>query len=448
MYQYTKLFGYGRYPRKGKDVISTNRYAKHIVVMHKGEIFTIEIENREQELLPIATIRKQLDAVCEIARKCENTDKVGYFTTSNRDEWAENYQRLEKLSKRNERNLDLIGGALMVLCLDEQTFDDLEVLSPALLHNRGVNRWFDKLQVIVGTDGNAGFNMEHTPIDGHTVLRLANDLHFELSDGVPFPEIPTAEETETIPEPVHLEWDLDDDLRDSIQKAKSEFEDFSDRTETIPLIDCLGKRLMKKFNTSPDAFVQMAIQLAYYRENGKFASTYESAMTKQFLHGRTETIRTVSHESKDYCSQFSEEDAIGSGQRLVRACKKHSITAKLAKNGQGADRHLFGLYCLAKQEKELNPDFQIPSIFTDPLYSMYGSNIVSTSNCGGEGVGLFGFGPVHPEGVGVGYIIRDEETILNVSTINGKGASFAKALKEAFAAQARVARSYLNRNED
>merc|ERR1711862_488169 len=120
----------------------------------------------------------------------------------------------------------------------------------------------------------------------------------------------------------------------------------------------------KKFNTSPDAFVQMAIQLAYYRENGKFASTYESAMTKQFLHGRTETIRTVSHESKDYCSQFSEEDAIGSGQRLVRACKKHSITAKLAKNGQGADRHLFGLYCLAKQEKELNPDFQIPSIFT------------------------------------------------------------------------------------
>jgi hypothetical protein len=39
------------------------------------------------------------------------------------------------------------------------------------------------------------------------------------------------------------------------------------------------------------------MQVAYYRMRGRFDSTYESAMTKHFLGGRTETIRPVTAES-------------------------------------------------------------------------------------------------------------------------------------------------------
>lgn len=47
---------------------------------------------------------------------------------------------------------------------------------------------------------------------------------------------------------------------------------------------------------SPDAYVQMAYQAAYYSLYGKVESTYEPAMTKAFLHGRTEAIRSVTPE--------------------------------------------------------------------------------------------------------------------------------------------------------
>ena len=39
---------------------------------------------------------------------------------------------------------------------------------------------------------------------------------------------------------------------------------------------------------SPDAYAQMAIQLAYYRLKGTVRATYESAQTRKFLAGRTE----------------------------------------------------------------------------------------------------------------------------------------------------------------
>lgn len=40
----------------------------------------------------------------------------------------------------------------------------------------------------------------------------------------------------------------------------------------------------------------MAYQAAYYSLYGKVESTYEPAMTKNFLHGRTEAIRSVTPE--------------------------------------------------------------------------------------------------------------------------------------------------------
>lgn len=49
---------------------------------------------------------------------------------------------------------------------------------------------------------------------------------------------------------------------------------------------------------SPDSFVQMAMQLAWYKTRGMFTATYETALTRLFLHGRTETIRSLTADAR------------------------------------------------------------------------------------------------------------------------------------------------------
>ena len=68
------------------------------------------------------------------------------------------------------------------------------------------------------------------------------------------------------------------------------------------------------FQVSPDAFIQTALQLAYYYNAGHFALTYEASMTRLYLLGRTETVRSLTCEGVDFvkwvaadscCCQFA-----------------------------------------------------------------------------------------------------------------------------------------------
>jgi hypothetical protein len=51
---------------------------------------------------------------------------------------------------------------------------------------------------------------------------------------------------------------------------------------------------------SPDAYIQQALQLAYYTNRGEFTAVYETALTRLFKHGRTETIRSFTTESRAF----------------------------------------------------------------------------------------------------------------------------------------------------
>jgi carnitine O-acetyltransferase len=60
---------------------------------------------------------------------------------------------------------------------------------------------------------------------------------------------------------------------------------------------------------SPDSFIQQALQLAWYRDQGYASATYETAGTRGFLHGRTETIRVVTAESRDFVKSMVDDKA-------------------------------------------------------------------------------------------------------------------------------------------
>ena len=48
---------------------------------------------------------------------------------------------------------------------------------------------------------------------------------------------------------------------------------------------------IKSCRVSPDAWLQMALQLTVYRLTGHLVATYESASTRRFRLGRVDSIR-------------------------------------------------------------------------------------------------------------------------------------------------------------
>lgn len=81
----------------------------------------------------------------------------------------------------------------------------------------------------------------------------------------------------------------------------------------------------------------MAFQLAYYRHHKKFSLTYEPAMTRLFLKGRTETIRSCTVESSKWVLTMENELSSNSERLdlLREACQYHQTLSLNAMLGKG-----------------------------------------------------------------------------------------------------------------
>nr|XP_009682862.1 PREDICTED: carnitine O-palmitoyltransferase 1, muscle isoform [Struthio camelus australis] len=89
-----------------------------------------------------------------------------------------------------------------------------------------------------------------------------------------------------------------------------------------------GKGLIKRCRTSPDAFIQISLQLAHFRDKGCFCLTYEASMTRLFREGRTETVRSCTAESTAFVRSLGDaRQSRAERQRLFKlaAGKKKSV---------------------------------------------------------------------------------------------------------------------------
>ena len=125
--------------------------------------------------------------------------------------------------------------------------------------------------------------------------------------------------------PKKLEWTLAPELRAGIRFAETRLSDLICQNDCQALeFKTYGKSFITSHGFSPDAFVQMAFQAAYFGLYGRTECTYEPAMTKAFLHGRTEAIRSVTPGSVGFtqvsASTFEkfESEYSRSGRRIFR----------------------------------------------------------------------------------------------------------------------------------
>ncbi|KAI0464720.1 hypothetical protein LJB42_002343 [Komagataella kurtzmanii] len=492
MDQYPKLFGSSRIPSSTGCVLQTDARSHHIVVISRSQFYWFDVLDQKNDLIMTENdIKLNFTSIVNDAEHAPLEDiaksSFGVLTTENRRIWFKLRQNLEA-DDNNKEILNIIDNALFVVCLDHEEINDLKDLAKNYLCGTSVlqngiqvgtctNRWYDKLQIIITKNAKAGINFEHTGVDGHTVLRFASDIYTDsilrfaktINNNSPSlwtsvsPDPSTRDPASfgnVVTTPRKLEWRLNNDLSLSLRFGETRLSDLIAQNEFAALeFKTYGMERIKKMGFSPDAFVQMSFQAAYYALYGKVECTYEPAMTKMFFHGRTEAIRTVSLESNKFVTTFFDSSftAKEKVQNLKDACQRHSGRTRLCSTGQGVDRHLYALFCIWKRYfSELNStgsnepsaettdneeeasdtstlNFQnlslgnsnissidevkeIPSIFADSGWDKLNNTILSTSNCGNPSLKLFGFGPVSPNGFGLGYIIKENSISICASS--------------------------------
>lgn len=500
MYQYSRLFGTARVPTQNGCHIGQDPDSKHVVVMCHGQFYWFDVlDDNSDCIMTEKDLAINLQTIVDDAANTPIQEAakgaLGVLSTENRKVWSG--LRDLMTSEEGSNNADCLGivdSALFIICLDytePSSSADLcqNMLCGTSKIERGVqigtctNRWYDKLQLIICKNGSAGINFEHTGVDGHTVLRFASDvytdtiLRFARTINGQAPSLwassspdPAKRDPKSFGDvsttPHKLEWDMTAELSIAVRFAETRLADLIQQNEFETLdFKGYGSNFMKSAGFSPDAFVQMAFQAAYYGLYGRVECTYEPAMTKVYLHGRTEAIRSVTPEAVDFCRMFWADNAPqGKIDALKKACAAHTANTKECSKAQGCDRHLYALYSVWQKMIDedgaetssanglssngySSPDGEstdgrtspsqsphrtqstMPLLFADPGWDKLNNTILSTSNCGNPCLRQFGFGPTSGDGFGIGYIIKEDGISICASSKHRQTKRFVDALE-------------------
>lgn len=374
---------------------------KHILVIRKNQFYKIAHEVAGKQLTT-AELEQAFKRVYELANS-QRAPAVGALTSENRDIWTDARAVLLGADPSNAKALEAIESASFTVCLDDAAPVTLEERAHAYWHGDGQNRWYDKpLQFIVNDNGTSGFMGEHSMMDGTPTHRLndfVNDVIFNNKLDFSTPDVRS-----NLPEPQAVRFVVTKDVQAEIDRAIKDFHDVIGQHElAVQSYQGYGKGLIKKFRCSPDAYVQMIIQLAYKKMYGKNRPTYESAATRRFQEGRTETCRTVSEASVAWCDAMvaAETDDKTRVELFRKAIDAHLEYIGAASDGKGVDRHLFGL------KRLLEPGQEVPAIYKDPAYAYSCSWYLSTSQLSSEFFNGYGWSQVIDDGFGIAYMINE-----------------------------------------
>ncbi|KAJ2747248.1 Carnitine O-acetyltransferase mitochondrial [Coemansia sp. BCRC 34301] len=424
MHQYQYIFATCRHPGQTRDwtEVYAREESSHIAIAHKGRFFALRVPATRitRREVSITLLERQLQAIVDSTDQLERTKSIGVLTAALRDDWYAARECLLQISPANASSLRILESAAFLVSLESLAPSTHEEFSQACYCSDGTNRYFDKnFQILVFANGRYGFNGEHSLTDATTDMRLCNALVSDVEAvsagsasalGQPLPEIASTADDYCTNE---LVFEYNGELDEHIQKAIAFFDATAQGHELSTLVfDSFGKEQIKKMKVSPDAFVQMAMQLAYYRKHRHVPPTYESASTKSYSRGRTETSRSVSQHSLEWCQMMVDHPETtglhSKSETLKQAIAHQSQFTALCAKGAGIDRHLLGL------QYALLPDEPVPGIFTDPTFVGSRHWRLSTSQISDPILQAYGWGEVVDDGYGVAYRIENNSLHFNV----------------------------------
>lgn len=425
-----RLYGITRIPALPHDWNTEPPHptkAKHVTIIARDNFYSLEVLNDDGTTKDLADIEKSL---WDIVNDAQQTDGpgVGVLTSNERDAWAKAREHLIVSSSVNAASVRDIEDSLFAVCLDSSNVGlphnhppPPHKASPASVdaHARntsgaarsGHNRWYDKaLTLTLEPNGRAGMMGEHSPCDALIPSIVADFAAAEPcpAPGTPFPAIDrTSEDKTSAPKWAKLHWEIDEQTHSDIASAKARAKHLVADSDIRTLwYDEYGAEWMKKVGKqSPDAYIQMALQLAYARLTGRQTATYETASTRLYKHGRTDVIRSFSRESYEFVSAIVQNKKLSASELyalLTKATTAHNAQTRTSSTGGGIDRHMTGLRLVYNPEVD---NEEMPKLFTDPVFAESQTWKLSTSGLSaGDRFAGTGFGSGYEDGFGINYL--------------------------------------------
>ncbi|XP_021529909.1 peroxisomal carnitine O-octanoyltransferase isoform X2 [Aotus nancymaae] len=424
MNQFRMLFSTCKVPGITRDSImnyfrteSEGRSPNHIVVLCRGRAFVFDVIHEGCLITPPELLRQLM----YIHKKCHSEPDgpgIAALTSEERTRWAKAREYLIGLDPENLTLLEKVQSSLLVYSMEDSsphvTPEDYSEITAAIFIGDPTVRWGDKSYNLISfSNGVFGCNCDHAPFDAMVMVNVSYYVDEKIlqNEG----RWKGSEKVRDIPLPEELVFTVDEKVLNDINQAKAQYlREASDLQIAAYAFTSFGKKLTKKKMLHPDTFIQLALQLAYYRLHGHPGCCYETAMTRYFYHGRTETVRSCTVEAVRWCQSMQDPSATlhERQQKMLQAFAKHNKMMKDCSAGKGFDRHLLGLSLIAKEE-----GLPVPELFTDPLFTKSGGGgnfVLSTSLIGYlrvQGVVV----PMVHNGYGFFYHIRDDRFVVACS---------------------------------
>ncbi|KAG2469048.1 SKIV2 Helicase, partial [Polypterus senegalus] len=434
---YSQIFSSCRIPGPKHDNVLhfalTRRPPTHIIVVRNFQFFQLEVYNSDGTPLTVDQIHMQLQRIRGMSWKTDK-EPMGVLTSEHRNTWGQSYNTLMK-DRLNRESVKAIERGIFTVCLDASVMrvsDDRYTsrMAAQMLHGGGSysnsgNRWFDKtLQFIVGEDGSCGLVYEQAIAEGPPVASILDHVldYCKNPDTVRTPMIP-------LPLPKKLYFYITPEVKRHIEHAKQNLDILINDLD----ISCFtfrkfGKNFPKKFKLSPNSFVQVALQLAYYRivdglprkavgvvEAWEGESQHEcpgrwgtQVLVQRISHTESGVRRLPDQKKSQLHLQVQLKQDL-----LKKAIDAHSTNTEQALQGQAIDRHLLGLKLQAIEE-----GLSVPDIFMDTSYAvathwkLHTGQVPSRTDC------VMCFGPLVPDGYAVCYNPLPEHINFSVSAFN------------------------------
>lgn len=414
MEQYKYLFATTRIPGPVQDTVRapyTDEWpgpsrARHIVVFFRGNMFRMDVLGPEGRPHTLDEFQAGLRTIVEGAAWAAPEVSIGHLTTKARAEWAASRQALLDYHPGNAEALDVVETALFCLCLEDFTPKDIREACDHLLHGYSGNRWFDKtVSLIVFEDGTAGINVEHCRQDGNTILKFIDSMHGEPAEQQ---SVRSGARSQGLPAINAIEFALDDNLRADVGAAAGAFAEYSaNNASHVVSTEDFGANRAKQLKMSPDAFVQLAYQLAHKRTRGHVGATYESIATRKYQNGRTEAMRVVTPEVVRFVNMMDDPDADAAArtEAFRAAASKHVARARECQVGQAPEQHLWELRLIQQRQGEALGAAEPLALYESPGWFKMRHDYLSTSSAPSVNVQIIGFGSTSNQCIGVAYVL-------------------------------------------